>query len=120
MSYAADAVAYDALARSGSPALARITTEWTPRNPLSGIFRLRPFPFSVMVHLRPPAFSRERWDRNEEDVRRLPEYADARAAERRKQCVMLRDIFGNPFRPATIHPSWLTHTVSNARRRHLC
>ena len=116
VSYAAAAVAYDALARSGSPALARITTEWTPRN-------------------RPPAFSREalgrvpehglawppreppaavqpgRWDRNEEDVRRLPEYTDARAAERRKQCVMLRDIFGNPFRPATIHPLWLTHTV---------
>ena len=42
VSFAADAVAYDALARSGSPALARITTEWTPRN-------------------RPPAFSRERW-----------------------------------------------------------
>jgi hypothetical protein len=92
VSYAADAVAYDALARSGSPALARITTEWTRR------FRLR-------------ALSQERWDRDQEDVRRLPEYTDARAAERRKQCVMLRDIFGNPFRPATLHPSWLMHTV---------
>jgi hypothetical protein len=104
VSLAADAVAYDALARSGSPALARITTEWTPRG---GPLR------QLMDELlkRPPAYTRERWYRNEEDVRRLPEYTDARAAERRKQCVMLREIFGNPFRPATLHPSWLTHTV---------
>jgi hypothetical protein len=28
-----------------------------------------------------------------------------------KQCVLLRDIFGNPFRPMAIDPRWLTSTV---------
>jgi hypothetical protein len=28
-----------------------------------------------------------------------------------KQAVRLRDIFGNPFRPITLNPSWLTSTV---------
>ena len=26
-------------------------------------------------------------------------------------CNILRDIFGNPFRPVTVEPSWLTSTV---------
>jgi hypothetical protein len=29
------------------------------------------------------------------------------------QAHLLRDIFGNPFRPATISPAWLTPTVKN-------
>jgi hypothetical protein len=29
-------------------------------------------------------------------------------AEERWQCILLRDIFGNPFRPVTIDPVWLT------------
>jgi hypothetical protein len=33
------------------------------------------------------------------------------AAERAAQANLLRDIFGNPFRPATLDPSWLTSTV---------
>ncbi|MBA4192542.1 MAG: hypothetical protein C0467_31630 [Planctomycetaceae bacterium] len=28
-----------------------------------------------------------------------------------RQAVILRDIFGNPFRPVTIDPSWLTSDV---------
>ena len=30
---------------------------------------------------------------------------------RRTACHLLRDIFGNPFRPATVEPAWLTSTV---------
>ena len=33
-------------------------------------------------------------------------------SEREQQVVLLRDIFGNPFRPATLDPSWLTSTVT--------
>jgi hypothetical protein len=36
-----------------------------------------------------------------------PEYY----AERISQCNLLRDIFGNPFRPAAIAPAWRTETV---------
>lgn len=28
-----------------------------------------------------------------------------------EECVILRDIFGNPFRPVAVDPSWLTSTV---------
>ena len=31
--------------------------------------------------------------------------------EEQTQCSLLRDIFGNPFRPITLDPSWLTSTV---------
>src|SRR5437868_6381671 len=31
----------------------------------------------------------------------------AETAERRAQCALLRDIFGNPFRPVTVDPAWL-------------
>jgi hypothetical protein len=31
--------------------------------------------------------------------------------ERVSQCALLRDIFGNPFRPIALNPSWLTSTV---------
>jgi hypothetical protein len=34
-----------------------------------------------------------------------------RQAEYRWQCRVLRDIFGNPFRPATVDPAWLTSDV---------
>ncbi len=37
------------------------------------------------------------------------EQPEGRAArrERRAQCDLLRDLFGNPFRPAVIEPTWL-------------
>ncbi|HWG42702.1 MAG TPA: hypothetical protein VN688_07945 [Gemmataceae bacterium] len=35
-------------------------------------------------------------------------YEGQQAAEQESQCSLLRDIFGNPFRPVTIDPSWLT------------
>src|SRR5262245_56756251 len=35
----------------------------------------------------------------------------ARASERKHQCVLLRCVFGNPFRPRTPEPAWLTPTV---------
>jgi hypothetical protein len=34
-------------------------------------------------------------------------------AEGADQCVLVRDIFGNPFRPVTINPAWLTPTVES-------
>jgi hypothetical protein len=33
------------------------------------------------------------------------------AAERKEQAKLLHDIFGNPFRPASINLAWLTSTV---------
>jgi hypothetical protein len=34
---------------------------------------------------------------------------EATALERRRQCDLLRDLFGNPFRPAPFDPTWLEH-----------
>ena len=31
--------------------------------------------------------------------------------ERRKHASYIREVFGNPFRPATVNPAWLTSTV---------
>src|SRR5262249_18319311 len=36
------------------------------------------------------------------------EVAGNTATEGAAQCVLLHDIFGNPFQPVTINPSWLT------------
>ena len=35
----------------------------------------------------------------------------AQSAERAAQSVVVRDIFGNPFRPIAVAPEWLTSTV---------
>jgi hypothetical protein len=35
------------------------------------------------------------------------------AEEEAFQCEILRDLFGNPFRPVSIEPSWLTPTVTS-------
>jgi hypothetical protein len=43
--------------------------------------------------------------------RRDPEILEARAEERRLQIVLLRDIFGNPFRPVAFDPEWRTDTA---------
>jgi hypothetical protein len=41
-----------------------------------------------------------------------PRYDEsAQAAEKAAQAIDLRDIFGNPFRPVAVDPSWLTGTV---------
>jgi hypothetical protein len=38
----------------------------------------------------------------------LPVYAAlAGAAERAAQCPLMRDVFGNPFRPVSLNPAWL-------------
>ena len=44
-------------------------------------------------------------------ARARPQFAEMLRAERVSQSVMIRDIFCNPFRPISSHPSWLTHTV---------
>jgi hypothetical protein len=36
---------------------------------------------------------------------------DARVSEQKMQSNLLRDIFGNPFRPVTLDPRWLSSTV---------
>ncbi len=38
-------------------------------------------------------------------------YQDAEAKERSRQADLLRDIFGNPFRPVNLNPAWLSPTV---------
>lgn len=40
----------------------------------------------------------------------------AKAAEQAVQCVILRDIFGNPFRPAPHSPAWLTWNAATVPR----
>ncbi|OWK36483.1 hypothetical protein FRUB_09046 [Fimbriiglobus ruber] len=37
--------------------------------------------------------------------------------EQKQQAVLLRDIFGNPFRPITLDSSWLTSTVTALARQ---
>lgn len=39
------------------------------------------------------------------------DWSRARKAEKRVQTMLLRDIMGNPFQPATADPVWLTSTV---------
>jgi hypothetical protein len=41
----------------------------------------------------------------------IREFVTNSDAEGAKQCFLLRDIYGNPFRPNTIDPRWLTSTV---------
>jgi hypothetical protein len=41
----------------------------------------------------------------------MPDWGTARDAERAVQCHLLRDLLGNPFRPVTIDPAWLTPQV---------
>ena len=36
-----------------------------------------------------------------------------KSPERPAQCALLRDIFGNPFRPASLQPAWLAPTVTS-------
>ncbi len=38
-------------------------------------------------------------------------FGTSRANEERAQCDLLRDIFGNPFRPVVLDPSWRTEAV---------
>ena len=41
-----------------------------------------------------------------------PSDAKERAAVRQRQCDLLRDIFGNPFRPVALDPAWRSSTVA--------
>jgi hypothetical protein len=38
------------------------------------------------------------------------------AEEHARQCRLLRDVFGNPFRPAVVEPGWLTGIVVGLAR----
>jgi hypothetical protein len=84
------AIAYDALALSGSPDLERIVAPW---------------------RTRPWQFSEDRWSSDVAAVERLPEYVFALGIERSNQANLLRDIFGNPFRPVPFSPEWRTSTA---------
>ena len=44
------------------------------------------------------------------------QWQTARDKELRCQCVLLRDIIGNPFRPVAINPSWLSWKDSTPRK----
>ena len=85
-----EAIAYDALARSGNRELERIDTLWMQRH--SG-------------------FDEFHWQRDADAVTSLPEYLAPLKVERSNQADLLRDIFGNPFHPATFDPAWSTETV---------
>ena len=83
-----EAMAYDALARSGSRDLERID--------------------ALCAQM---GFDSVRWPREEDAVRLLPEYVDTLKVEQSNQANLLRDIFGNPFRPVAFSPSWRTDTA---------
>jgi hypothetical protein len=53
--------------------------------------------FPYLINSDVDVNSRERWE--------------AEVVEKRGQCSLIRDIFGNPFRPVALNPSWLTSTV---------
>jgi hypothetical protein len=80
-----EVIAYDALARSGSRDLEQIEVLWIQRA--------------------------SDWQREEDAVRCLPEYLVAMKVERSNQADLVRDIFGNPFRPVTFSPEWRTDTA---------
>ena len=42
---------------------------------------------------------------------KVGEYEERRRAERKDQTALVRDIFGNPFRPISLDPAWLTSDV---------
>ena len=41
---------------------------------------------------------------------------DSEAEEDTRQCLLLREIFGNPFRPVAVDPNWLTSAVVGLAR----
>jgi hypothetical protein len=49
----------------------------------------------------------------------VPECArqEVQSHEEKKQAELVRDIFGNPFRPVTLDPSWVTSTVTALARQ---
>jgi hypothetical protein len=50
--------------------------------------------------------------RNDEDTKAVaPPLQEVYEVADRAQCALLRDIFGNPFRPITINSTWLTPVV---------
>jgi hypothetical protein len=44
-------------------------------------------------------------------------YSNAQQTEQKYQAALLRDIFGNPFRPITFSPSWRTDTAVSLARQ---
>jgi hypothetical protein len=50
------------------------------------------------------------------EMRRTGDHPSAAAGEKAESSIQgqfLHDIFGNPFRPVSINPAWLTSTVTN-------
>jgi hypothetical protein len=45
-----------------------------------------------------------------------PDWLPRRNAERVAQCLLIRDVFGNPFRPVAVNPAWLTPGVVELAR----
>jgi hypothetical protein len=45
------------------------------------------------------------------------DYYAAEAGERKAQCRLLRELFGNPFRPGTFSPEWRTDTALSLARQ---
>jgi hypothetical protein len=47
----------------------------------------------------------------EEGLSQAREAMEVERAEASRQCHLIREVFGNPFRPLTLDPAWLTPTV---------
>jgi hypothetical protein len=96
VSTASEVPAYDALTRIGSPDLEKIAAFWRVRQSGQGD---------------------DRWASDMRAVQALPEYLAALRVEQSHQANLLRDIFGNPFRPVTFSPDWRTDTVLTLARQ---
>jgi hypothetical protein len=57
------------------------------------------------------AVAKERFPELYESGERIPEWFKVVGCEWIAQCGLLREIFGNPFRPVTINPTWRTSDV---------
>jgi hypothetical protein len=47
------------------------------------------------------------------DLIKIADFSESGEVERAAQCQLLRDVFGNPFRPVALDPSWRTLSVLN-------
>jgi hypothetical protein len=54
------------------------------------------------------SFEKAQWARGELS---RPDFEKGCREEEKFQCILARDVYGNPFRPVSAQPSWLTSTV---------
>jgi hypothetical protein len=57
------------------------------------------------------------WQSNWVELQVVDEHETAWRFERKAQASLVRDVFGNPFRPVTLQPAWTTEAVQDLARR---